>query len=58
MAATHIEKSTVDINRWGIQPRWMKHASASSAIQVSREQLAQPDEPTICMLGDGCEACQ
>lgn len=58
MAATHIEKSTVDINRWGIQPRWMKHASASSAIQVTRETPAQPEDQTACLLGDDCEVCQ
>ncbi|MBX5449259.1 ribonucleoside-diphosphate reductase subunit alpha [Thermogemmatispora sp.] len=36
LAATQVEKSTVDINRWGIQPRWMKSVSPSSAIQIKR----------------------
>ncbi|GCE10552.1 ribonucleoside-diphosphate reductase subunit alpha [Tengunoibacter tsumagoiensis] len=52
MAATQIEKSTVDINRWGIQPRWMKNSSASSAIQIERER------PLTCALDEDCEACQ
>ncbi|WP_422877895.1 ribonucleoside-diphosphate reductase subunit alpha [Ktedonosporobacter rubrisoli] len=51
LAATQVEKSTVDINRWGIQPRWMKNASPSSEVQVAREVLA-------CNLGEDCEACQ
>ncbi len=36
LAATQIEKSTVDINRYGIQPIWMKSVSASSDNGVSR----------------------
>lgn len=36
LAATQIEKSTVDVNRYGVQPRWMKHKSASSDIAVAR----------------------
>jgi ribonucleoside-diphosphate reductase alpha chain len=36
LAATQIEKSTVDINKFGVQPRWVKSKSASSDIQVSR----------------------
>lgn len=51
-AATQIEKSSMDINRKGIQPRWMKNKSASSKIQVDRT------EPTICNLEEGCESCQ
>ena len=34
LGATSVEKSTIDINRRGIQPRWMKNKSASSNIQV------------------------
>lgn len=37
LAATQVEKSTTDINRRGLQPRWMKNKSASSNIQVARE---------------------
>ncbi len=54
LAATQIEKSTVDVNRWGIQPRWMKHSSPSSAIQVTRETQTS----SACSLDDNCEACQ
>jgi ribonucleoside-diphosphate reductase alpha chain len=57
LAATQVEKSTVDINRWGIQPRWMKQSSPSSAIQVTRDQ--QPARASLtCALGEDCEACQ
>jgi ribonucleoside-diphosphate reductase alpha chain len=52
LAATQVEKSTVDINKWGIQPRWMKNSSPSSAIQVER------DTPNVCSLEGDCEACQ
>ncbi|GCE30675.1 ribonucleoside-diphosphate reductase subunit alpha [Dictyobacter alpinus] len=54
-AATQIEKSTIDVNRWGIQPRWMKHSSPSSTIQLARETTL---DATICSLDDQCEACQ
>ncbi|GHO53710.1 ribonucleoside-diphosphate reductase subunit alpha [Ktedonobacter robiniae] len=69
LAATQVEKSTVDINRFGIQPRWMKNSSPSSNIQVERENQAQQPksapiplelsgEGAVCNLGDDCEACQ
>lgn len=35
-SATQIEKSTVDINKRGLQPRWMKSRSASGDITVQR----------------------
>lgn len=49
-AATQIEKSTLDVNRFGIQPKWMKSKSASSAIEINRQacSLTNPE----------CEACQ
>lgn len=48
-AATQVEKSTLDINRFGIQPKWMKNKSASSGIELKRS----------CALNDqSCEACQ
>jgi ribonucleoside-diphosphate reductase alpha chain len=43
LAATQVEKSTVDINRFGIQPRWLKAKSASSDIQVERSE--DPRDP-------------
>ena len=46
LAATQIEKSTLDINSRQIQPRWMKSRSSSSELEV-------------CRLDDlNCEACQ
>ena len=36
LAATQIEKSTLDVNRYGVQPKWMKNKSASSDIHVAR----------------------
>lgn len=57
-AATQIEKSTVDINRWGIQPRWMKQQSPSHAIQVTRENQQDVNAAPFCELGEDCEACQ
>jgi ribonucleoside-diphosphate reductase alpha chain len=55
-AATQIEKSSLDINRFGIQPRWMKSQSASQAIQVERPEAT---DAQFCSLDDpDCEACQ
>lgn len=49
-AATQVEKSTLDINRFGIQPKWMKNKSASSGIEVNR---------SACSIENpSCEACQ
>ena len=56
VAATQIEKSTVDINKRGIQPRWMKNKSASSDIVVDREPAQMPKACSI--LDPDCEACQ
>jgi ribonucleoside-diphosphate reductase alpha chain len=54
-AATQIEKSTTDINKRGIQPRWMKNKSASNNIIIQRENnVAQ-----LCKIDDtSCESCQ
>ncbi len=54
LGATQIEKSSIDINKRGLQPRWMKSKSASSNIKVERN----PSAPTVCTLGEGCESCQ
>ena len=45
LAPTQIEKSTVDVNKRGLQPRWMKSKSASSDIQVNRETAEVPAAP-------------
>jgi ribonucleoside-diphosphate reductase alpha chain len=56
VAATQIEKSTTDINKRGLQPRWMKSKSASSNIKIDREE---PAAPKACRIGDEtCESCQ
>jgi len=59
-AATQVEKSTLDINRWGIQPRWMRSASPSSGIQVERALELDPTATAgpICSIKEDCEACQ
>lgn len=57
LAATQVEKSTVDVNRHGIQPRWMKSQSQSSNIRVDR--MALEAKPQACSIDDpDCEACQ
>jgi ribonucleoside-diphosphate reductase alpha chain len=57
LAATQVEKSTLDVNRFGIQPKWMKNKSASSDVEVTREPTAS--EPKMCLINDPtCEACQ
>ncbi|OHE76407.1 MAG: ribonucleoside-diphosphate reductase subunit alpha [Verrucomicrobia bacterium RIFCSPHIGHO2_12_FULL_41_10] len=53
LGATQIEKSTVDINKRGLQPRWMKSKSASSNVSIVREE-----KKVACSLGEGCESCQ
>jgi len=55
-AATQVEKSTLDINRWGVQPRWMKNRSASAGVQIERAPAAV-DAPA-CTTDGECEACQ
>ena len=53
LAATQVEKSTVDINKMGIQPRWMKNRSASSNIQIESQTIKS------CSIEDSsCESCQ
>ena len=54
LGATQVEKSTVDINKFGVQPRWMKNASASAEIAVER----QPEVQQCSIDNPDCEACQ
>lgn len=70
LGATQIEKSTTDINRRGLQPRWMKNKSASADIKVVRDTVAaaptkaaeRPASPAMpkatCSLDGDCESCQ
>ena len=62
LGATQIEKSTTDVNKRGLQPRWMKSKSASSEIQVEREATKDKSSPAMpaqtCNLDGDCESCQ
>lgn len=74
LAATSVEKSTVDINKFGIQPKWMKNKSASAGVAVQRENATPPggfsvnsdealtggmEPPKACSIDNpDCEACQ
>lgn len=74
LGATQIEKSTTDINKRGLQPRWMKNKSASAEVVVERKAVsevasseatggaavtvAKPSVPKVCGLDGDCESCQ
>jgi len=67
LVATQVEKSTVDINKFGLQPKWMKNKSASGDVHVEREDFIedalpeqQPEvQAKACSIDDpDCEACQ
>jgi ribonucleoside-diphosphate reductase alpha chain len=68
-AATQAEKSTIDINAHGLQPKWMKSRSATAEIEIQRSELpiaevdveieVFPFAPgASCSLDGDCEACQ
>jgi ribonucleoside-diphosphate reductase alpha chain len=57
LGATQIEKSTTDINRRGLQPRWMKNKSASANVTVTRGEEKTPSG-AVCGLDGECESCQ
>ncbi|MCK4934338.1 MAG: ribonucleoside-diphosphate reductase subunit alpha [Simkaniaceae bacterium] len=57
-AATQVEKSTTDINKRGMQPKWMKNASPSSRIEIDRKSKAEELKAPVCNLEEGCESCQ
>ena len=54
LGATQVEKSTVDINKFSVQPRWMKNQSASAEVQIER----QPEVQQCSVDNPDCEACQ
>lgn len=69
LGATQIEKSTTDVNKRGLQPRWMKNKSASADVVVERAGTAQAaapakaeagkaEVPKVCGLDGDCESCQ
>ncbi len=55
LGATQIEKSTLDINKRSLQPRWMKNESPSARVKIDRD--SEPTVP-VCNLEEGCESCQ
>lgn len=70
MGATQIEKSTIDINKRGLQPRWMKNKSSSGdvvikhnlgndlpSIQPQEKNYSGPVKISNPDEGD-CDACQ
>ena len=64
LAATQIEKSTVNPNNYGGQAKWMKSQSASANIEVQpngsngHDHDLKPAVPTCSILDPECEACQ
>ncbi len=54
LGATQVEKSTVDINKFGLQPRWMQNESSSAEIAVER----QPEVQQCSVDNPDCESCQ
>ncbi|MCL4146340.1 UNVERIFIED_CONTAM: hypothetical protein GTU68_027379 [Idotea baltica] len=55
-SATTVEKSSVDVNKRGIQPKWMKSKSASGEIELDR---IEDPATAVCNMDDpDCEACQ
>ena len=73
LAATQVEKSTVDVNKFGVQPRWMKSKSESGNVSIDRAgsppaaasvetaplAMSTVQEGATCDPNDPtCEACQ
>jgi ribonucleoside-diphosphate reductase alpha chain len=59
LGAGGVEQSTVDVNRRGVQPRWMKSRSASADVLIDREATTEHPLPrAACDLDGNCEACQ
>lgn len=58
LAATQVEKSTLDVNRYGVQPRWMQNQSASSNIQIDRTNDSSATGAKCNIDDPDCEACQ
>ena len=57
VAATQIEKSTMDINKRGLQPRWMKNESPSARLQM-QQRSGKEERKESCRLKEECENCQ
>ena len=61
LGAGGIEKSTLDLNQRGIQPRWMKSRSASADVEVQRDATSSSSqlvEGAACPTDGSCDACQ
>ncbi len=58
LSATQIEKSTTDINKRGLQPKWMKNESPSNRIKVDRKVISAEVKASVCNLDESCESCQ
>ncbi|MEM8728129.1 MAG: ribonucleoside-diphosphate reductase subunit alpha [Chlamydiota bacterium] len=54
LGATQIEKSTLDINKRSLQPRWMKSESPSARVRIDRDDPSTPG----CDLEENCDSCQ
>ncbi len=58
-AATQVEKSTLNVNKFGIQPRWMQHESASAALGKREDQDHKVNNAyKQACSGTICEVCQ
>jgi ribonucleoside-diphosphate reductase alpha chain len=59
-AATQAEKSTLDVNARGLQPRWMKAKSPTAEIEIQRPEAEEFPFPegASCTLDGDCDACQ
>jgi ribonucleoside-diphosphate reductase alpha chain len=61
LGAGGVEQSTIDVNRRGVQPRWMRSRSASANIQIHRGDGLTSEVPparAVCDLDGTCESCQ
>jgi ribonucleoside-diphosphate reductase alpha chain len=62
LGAAGIEKSTLDVNSRGVQPRWMTSKSASAELVIRRDgESATAEAPAVgqaCPTDGSCEACQ
>jgi ribonucleoside-diphosphate reductase alpha chain len=58
LAATKVEKSTQDINKRSLQPRWMKSKSPTSNVKVDRNDGLAAGVKACSLLDPDCESCQ
>ena len=59
-SATTIEKSSIDVNKFGIQPSWQKNRSASADIVINRTPNRTPVVAVRSLSVEeefGCESC-